>query len=130
MTKHLAKNFVDLSNRGFGSYKTAELHLNHGVNGFGVRPLVVVLHKDIPIEVIVAPHALPQTVKLSSPLTALRVALEGYEGDCIDGVDSIEAASAGICLISRHLVDGESLGSFVYQFWKLRSIGGFGWGCV
>lgn len=64
MAKHLTQNFVDLSNRGLGTYSTAELHLNHGVNGFGVRPLVVMLHKGFPVEVVIMPHAMPQTIEL------------------------------------------------------------------
>lgn len=125
MTQNLAQDFIDLSNRSFGANRTAELHFNHGVNGFSVRPLVIVLHKDFPIEIIEMPHAMPQAVKWFIALAAFGVALERYEGNGVDSVDSMEIASARIGFVSRHFIDCECLGSCVYQFGKLWGIGSF-----
>jgi hypothetical protein len=50
MTKNLTQDLVDLSNWGFGTHGTAELHFNHREDCFGVRPLVVMLQENIPIE--------------------------------------------------------------------------------
>jgi len=125
MAQDLAQDLVDLSNRGFSSYKATELSLNHGEYGFGVRPFVIVLHKDFSVEVIEMPHGMPQPIKRSLTLTTPRIAFEWYERCSIDGVDGMKIAAAGICLVCGDFVDGECLSSGFNQFGKLRSIGGF-----
>lgn len=125
MTQNLTQDLIDLSNRSLGAHSTAELHFNHGENRFGVRPFVVMLQESFPIVIIEMPHAMPQSVKRLSSLTAFGVAFEWYEWNGINGVNSMEITSAGVCLVRRYFADSECLGSGLYQFGKLRSIGGF-----
>src|SRR4030042_1386543 len=70
---------------------------------------------------------MPQAVKWLSTLTAFGVAFEWYEWYSINGVDGMEIASAGICLVGRDFTDRKGLGSCLYQFGRLRSFGGL-WG--
>ena len=63
MTKYLAKNFINLSSRGFGSDGSSELCLNHTEGGFNVRPLMIMLQEGFSIEVVEMPHAIPQAIK-------------------------------------------------------------------
>ena len=42
MAKNFTQSLINLGDRGFGSYRTAELGLNYGEHCFRIRPLVVV----------------------------------------------------------------------------------------
>ena len=107
MTKYLTENFIDLSDWCFCPNHSTELHLNHGEGGFSIRPLVVMLHKDFAIEVVIMPHALPQTIKRLVTLTTLRVAFEGDIRDSVYSLYGMKILPARIRLISRYLVDIE-----------------------
>ena len=51
MAENLAKNLINLSDRGFSPDETAELRFNHGEGSLHIRPLVVVAQERFPIEI-------------------------------------------------------------------------------
>ncbi len=126
MAKNLAKHFINLSNRGFSPNRSPELSLYHREGGFHVRPLMIVSQEGIPIEVVEVPHSLPQPVKIPVPLRlAMNTRLEWNIRRSVDCLHSVEVLLAGICLVSRYLVDIEGFGSGVYQWGKLGSVSRF-----
>ncbi len=130
MTKHFAQNLVDLSSRSLSPNRTAELSLYHREGGFDIRPLMVMLQEDIPVEVVEVPHPLPETIKTVITLTALRIVFEGYIRRSVYCHYSVKVLFAGVCLISRHFTDGKHFSCRLYQWGKLRSVSRFGWGCL
>ena len=129
MAKNLTKDFVDLSNRGFCSNHCSEFYLNHGVSSFNVRPLVIMSEEIIPIEVVVMPHSIPETVKpiLFVP-NAISSILERNVRSGVQCLYCMKVTATGICLVSRYFVNGEGLSSYIYQLGKLGSISRFSWG--
>ena len=122
MTKDFTKNFVDLSSWSFRPNRTTELSFNHREDSLYVRPLMVVSQEAIPIEVVEVPHLVPQAVKAMIPLIAFG---EGLEWDIRRSpyvFRNVKVLFCGISLIRRDLVDGESLGSLIYQCGKLSTI--------
>jgi len=128
MAKDFTKSFINLSNWSLSSNVSSELHFNHADGSFCVRPLVVMGIKSIPIESVIMPHLLPKfTVGLGS-LMALGVAFEWDKRRCIYSHNSLDIALAGIGLISRNLINVESLSSSIYECGKLGRISSFGCG--
>ncbi len=126
MTKHLAENFVDLSNRGFRPNRSPEFALYHGEGGFHVRPLVIVAKERISVEVVEVPHTIPEAVKFMVVIPhASRIRLErnvGYTALCLNGM---KISAVRVSLVSRHFIDRESLGSCVDQSGKLDIVSRF-----
>lgn len=127
MAKDFTENFIDLSGRSLSPNHCPELHFNHGVSSLGIRPLVVMRKKGFPIEIVVIPHFLPDTIKfVVRPLATLRIAFEWYIRRSIYCYNSIKVLFAGVLLVSRNFVDIESLSGSIDQVGKLRSVGTFG----
>lgn len=125
MAKHFAQDLVDLGGRGLSPNRTPELGFYHREGGLDIRPLVVMLQKGIPIEVVEVPHPVPQAVKLVVVVSpASRVGLERDESCPALSLNRPQVSSVGICLVSRHLIDVEGLGCLIYQWYELAVVGG------
>jgi hypothetical protein len=125
MTQNLAKDFVDLSDRGLSPDSTPELALNHIERGLNIRPLVVVLQKGFTVEAVEMVHATPQPVKLMVAVLLSRcVGLEGDIGYATHRLNCVEIALDGVGFVGGYLVDGEGLGGLVDQSGKLDAVGG------
>ena len=127
VAENLTKDFINLSDRGFSPYRTSELALNHGEGGLDIRPFVIMSKEGFPIEVVEVPHPLPESIKGLGSLTTLRVTSERDIGCGIYRLNSVEILFAGVGFVSRHFIDGESLGSGIYQLGKLRGIRCLSW---
>ncbi len=125
MTQNLTKYLVNLSNRGFGTNRTAELGFYHREGSLNIRPLVVVGKESIPIEIVEVPHTIPQTVKWFAPLTTFGITFEWDIWYPIHCLNRMEIITARICFISRYFADIECLSSSIDQLGKLGSIGCF-----
>ena len=110
MAKNLAKNFINLSDRGFSSNRSPELGLNHGEGGLHIRPLVIMSQESIPIEVVEVPHAIPETVKLMMIVShASRIDLEGDISRATLRLNGMEISPVGVGFVSRDFIDVECL---------------------
>ena len=120
MAQDLAQNLIHLSYGSLGANRATELHLNHRKDCFHVRPLMVMLQKGFPIEVVEVPHLVPETVELtphaSCPL------FEGNVGCTAYAIYNSKVLLARVCFISRHFTDREISGGVFDQSFKLRSI--------
>ena len=45
MTQNLTKNLINLSDRGLGANRPAELAFNHAEGGLNIRPLMVMWYR-------------------------------------------------------------------------------------
>lgn len=129
MAKYLAKNLIDLSSRSLSPNRTTELGLYHREGGFHIRPLVVMLQKGFPIEVVEMPHSVPQAVKLVMMVApSSGIDFERNKRRSALSLNSPKVLSVGVGFVCRHLVDGEHLGSPADQSGELpivrRLIGG------
>src|SRR5271157_2894799 len=113
MTQNLTKNFVNLSDGGFRTNRSAELSFNHTEGCFDIRPLVIMFQESIPIEAVEVPHTAPQTVKLFTTLTSFGITFEWNIWSAIYSLNGMETITARVCLISRYFIDVESLSSCI-----------------
>ncbi len=123
MTKHLAKNLVDLSSWSLRPNRTAELSLNHGEDSFDIGPLVVMLQEGFPIEVVEVPHPIPQPVRLVMMVVhASRVRLERDECRTTLRLNSAQILSVGVGFVGGNFIDSESPCSPAHQSGELQVI--------
>ena len=123
MTKYLAKNLINLSNRCLCPNRSTELCLNHAESGFNIRPLMVVLQEGFPIKVIEVPHMTPETIKLVVMVAhASGVRLEGNISCATYCLSRLKISAARICFVSRDLIDIECFGGCIYQWSELEII--------
>jgi hypothetical protein len=86
MAKDFTKDFINLSNRGLSPDHRSELYFNHRVNSLGIRPLVVMLEKGFPIDVVVVPHSLPDAIKFVHPRQRNRGRIENVSGHLVHSI--------------------------------------------
>jgi len=123
MAEYLTKDFVDLSDRRFRPHKVAKLSFYHRERGLYVRPLVVMLHKDFPVEAVEMPHSVPQAIiSCRGTSHSPGIALEGNITRATRSLDCVKITTAGISSVRRHLVDSECLGGFFQQGYKLNCV--------
>jgi hypothetical protein len=123
MTKYLAQDLVHLSDGGFSPNRSSKLGFYHTERGFDVRPLVVMKHEAIPVELIVAPHLIPQPIKPMMMVShASRIHLERDIGCTTYRLNGMEISSVTVSLVSRDFVNVECLGSLGYQRRELQCV--------
>ena len=115
MTQNLTEDFINLSNRGLGSDTGSKFGLNHVEGSFYIRPLMVMSQKLFPIEVVVVPRSLPETIICAMPLRSGAVGLERDIRRSVYSYYSVEILFAGISLISRHFINIERLNGSIQQ---------------
>ena len=126
VAENLAQNLIDLSGWGFSPNRTAELGFYHRERGLYIRPLVVMTQKSVPVEVVVVPHSVPQTVITSCGAShSPSIALEGDISYATYCLDYVKITATGIGSICRYFIDGERLSSFGQQGNKLSRVAGF-----
>ncbi len=131
MAEYLTQNLVNLSSRGFRPNRTPKLGFYHAESSLSIRPLMIMLQENVPIEVIEMPHAIPQTIKFMMMVAhASGTDFKGDKGHSAYGLYGMKVLPARIGFVGGDLIDIECLGCSIYQGGELQVVSRFVWGCL
>jgi len=116
MAQNLAHDLVHVGDWGFCPNRSPKLGLYHGKSVHDIRPLMVVLQKDFPIEIVEMPHTTQQTIKFIMMVSHKSgIYFKENKSSPTYYLNRIEISSIGVGFISRELIDTERLSCAVYH---------------
>lgn len=97
MAQNLAQNLIDLGNWSLCPDYSPELCLYPRKYTFRIRPLMIMLQKDFPIELVEMPHTIPQDVEFMMMVSHTSgIDLEEDKGRPTNRLNYYKMAPAGL----------------------------------